>query len=567
MSEGEKTFEEIARLFDGYVLSARLSNGSPTSLPAFLQRSGDPEAPSSSLDGSSADIANIDLGSPFTWFDYLSRVSDLERSAMKRLWRNVLGRPNEVVDDVTRLVDPDFVLRYTAVRYLNLLNDGRVGRVLVGLRFEEPVYPAPSPAFSSNTSATPWVVLHLDLVGTVRSIEGDFLTTLGSSSEDLLGTSAMAFIHPEDAGTVIGNWVTFVASGSTRSLHHRVVRRDGQIRWVSSKLLSRPSESAVLAIMEDITDRVVQPSSRAETNNYATIVDLFEHPVFLASFDGQITLVNRAFRDALHEVPGTISSLLRAADPDAWTSMLSSGASFEITRGVPPIGDQRLGLRPSLEYPVTHWRVRCHIAEAGDSPLLIGQLTDVTAEHDREIVLTDHAHHDELTGLLNRRGLFEHWEVLEGFTCVFFADVDGLKTVNDTMGHAAGDLLLRTATQRLRDAARPSDLLARVGGDEFVLVTRGVTKADDVAAITERLRAAVCGPFVVGAEVLDLSLSIGSVLCDAEADLAGVLAGADQAMYEEKRQRKTEHARKADRESAIRAASEQKSGMRVAVGP
>ncbi|MEW5932037.1 MAG: GGDEF domain-containing protein [Bacillota bacterium] len=112
---------------------------------------------------------------------------------------------------------------------------------------------------------------------------------------------------------------------------------------------------------------------------------------------------------------------------------------------------------------------------------------------------------------------------------VVLADVDGLKAVNDSQGHAAGDRLLAAVGQVLRANVRPEDHVVRLGGDEFLVLCPG-TREDEIVFIARRLRRAL--------EEAGLPASVGAAACGPGADLAGTVRLADLLMYEEKARRK-----------------------------
>jgi diguanylate cyclase (GGDEF)-like protein len=143
------------------------------------------------------------------------------------------------------------------------------------------------------------------------------------------------------------------------------------------------------------------------------------------------------------------------------------------------------------------------------------------------------ARHDALTGLLNRAGFFEVVDDVlaaaradAGVTVtVAYVDLDGFKAVNDLLGHAEGDRLLVDVAARLRSAVRADDLVARIGGDEFVVVAR-TDGPDAAAALRDRIHAAIG------------EASIGVALDDGAATADALLERADAAMYEAKRGRR-----------------------------
>ncbi len=166
-----------------------------------------------------------------------------------------------------------------------------------------------------------------------------------------------------------------------------------------------------------------------------------------------------------------------------------------------------------------------------------------------EAALTYQAHHDQLTGAANRLLLMNRLSATvrrpdsrHGLVLIFI-DLDGFKKVNDTWGHPAGDDVLRAVALRLADLVRPVDTVARVGGDEFVLLCSGVGSAD-AEALGHRIWAAVSRPIEVGLATIHIGASVG-VLTATTTSLApthdsrdaadDLLRRADWAMYEAKR--------------------------------
>jgi diguanylate cyclase (GGDEF)-like protein/PAS domain S-box-containing protein len=168
---------------------------------------------------------------------------------------------------------------------------------------------------------------------------------------------------------------------------------------------------------------------------------------------------------------------------------------------------------------------------------------DVTERRRAEEALAHQALHDELTGLPNRTLLQDRLgEALrlahrrDESLALLVMDLDRFKEVNDTLGHHAGDLLLRQVAQRLRGALRACDTVARLGGDEFAVLLPD-TAAVGAAQTAERLLGALGGRFTVGERILDVGASIGAALCPEHgSDPETLLRRADVAMYVAKRE-------------------------------
>jgi diguanylate cyclase (GGDEF)-like protein/PAS domain S-box-containing protein len=166
-------------------------------------------------------------------------------------------------------------------------------------------------------------------------------------------------------------------------------------------------------------------------------------------------------------------------------------------------------------------------------------LTDITAQRIASERLAYEATHDSLTGLPNRAYVVTRVaEALEaGGHCVLpavlFIDLDNLKTINDLLGHDAGDDVLRNAAQRLCRAVRSDDVVARLGGDEFVALLIGQIARPDLEALAERLHATLSEPIVIEGVTLRIGASIGIVVIENNdpRGAAEILRDADTAMY------------------------------------
>jgi diguanylate cyclase (GGDEF)-like protein len=147
------------------------------------------------------------------------------------------------------------------------------------------------------------------------------------------------------------------------------------------------------------------------------------------------------------------------------------------------------------------------------------------------------AHLDPLTGVPNRRAFMTALEdALAADGALLFIDLDGFKSVNDRLGHAAGDRLLTVVAERLAGAIRGDDVVARLAGDEFVVLARHVRDPAGLARLAERVTAVFAEPVMVGDTAVAVRASIGTTLFTAGQDCQEVLHRADTAMYEAKRE-------------------------------
>lgn len=178
--------------------------------------------------------------------------------------------------------------------------------------------------------------------------------------------------------------------------------------------------------------------------------------------------------------------------------------------------------------------------DGAGQPLALVILHDVTEHWSARARLDREAREDPLTGLINRGELLRQLGALQNesdgpHVGVIFLDLDGFKLVNDTRGHHVGDELLVAVARRIRAAVRPEDSLARIGGDEFVVLCPRLADPQDVRAIAERVRATLDRPVSVEGRAHRISMSVGISLSRADAiDPANLLRQADMAMYRAK---------------------------------
>jgi diguanylate cyclase (GGDEF)-like protein/PAS domain S-box-containing protein len=153
--------------------------------------------------------------------------------------------------------------------------------------------------------------------------------------------------------------------------------------------------------------------------------------------------------------------------------------------------------------------------------------------------LAHEASHDALTGLPNRRRMQDALDasLRDDAVAVLFVDLDGFKPVNDAHGHEAGDELLRQVAHRLSSCVRGNDVLARVGGDEFVVLMPGIHDPADTEAMGARIRAAVQSPFLIDGHEVRIGASVGVHLAPLSCDPDEALRAADHAMYTIKKSR------------------------------
>ena len=169
----------------------------------------------------------------------------------------------------------------------------------------------------------------------------------------------------------------------------------------------------------------------------------------------------------------------------------------------------------------------------------LGTMRDISARKKDEAHIRFLAHHDALTGLPNRLTLQQRLESLlalsrrhQTHSAVLFIDLDHFKTVNDSLGHHAGDALLVEVARRIESAVRDADVVGRQGGDEFIVVLADLAQADAAAAVAVKLLAQVSAPFEIDGHQVSVAPSIGISVFPGDGGTAEeLIRNADSAMY------------------------------------
>jgi diguanylate cyclase (GGDEF)-like protein/PAS domain S-box-containing protein len=259
---------------------------------------------------------------------------------------------------------------------------------------------------------------------------------------------------------------------------------------------------------------------------------------------GVVTYLNPAAETmtgwhAADAVGRPVATVLRLVDPETrrdLPSPLLQAMARDATVGLPPhcllIG------RDGHETPVEDSTAPIHDPSgAVTGAVIVFRHVGAALEHSR--VMTHAALHDPLTGLPNRLLLLDRItsalalsERRQGVVAVGFLDVDDFKHLNDTAGHAAGDLLLQAIAARLRAAVRQSDTISRYGGDEFVVVLTEVAGREHLPVIASALLEAGAGPHDLDGRTVTVSLSLGLAVAPRDGrDAQTLIARADHAMY------------------------------------
>ncbi|MGH8112477.1 MAG: diguanylate cyclase domain-containing protein [Rhodanobacteraceae bacterium] len=271
----------------------------------------------------------------------------------------------------------------------------------------------------------------------------------------------------------------------------------------------------------------------------AEVLDLMPDAVCVVDAEGRLLFVNASFQRifgyAPEEVLGReIFSLVHPDDREMTTEQAERVTAGELQRHFRNRYVHKDGHTVDIQ-----WSARW----LPEHRVRIGVGHEVTDLRRAERELEHRANHDSLTGLVNRDRLRTELQAAidqaaeEGSgLAVLYIDLDGFKRVNDRGGHAVGDRLLRELAGRMQRAVRQGDLVARIGGDEFVVLLPDCRDVQAARKVADSLRACLTAPYRLPAGLFPLDASIGMATFPADgADAEALLMHADRAMYAAKR--------------------------------
>ncbi len=393
------------------------------------------------------------------------------------------------------------------------------------------------------------MLLVVDETGTIQFASPSVERFLGHAPADLVGGDVFSFIATDDLQRVVEIFAQALDHDLPAAVFQTIVTTaSGDRRWVEAitiDLVEDPAVGAFVTTLRDVTDRVeAEQLAVYERQRFENLVDSLPDVIVRLDTDLRPIYGNAAARATDPSWLGAGSGAPTAfADLDEQNDQNARELQLVLETGEARTFESSISTRSG-----TVWLSSNAMPERDASGTITGILIvtrDVTGYRARTEELARRALEDPLTGLANRsrleaeleRALFSGAESATPVG-VLFADLDGFKAINDRYGHAVGDKLLQTFARRAREALRPSDLIARFGGDEFVVLPNRLRISAELESLAARLHTTVQDPFEIDGRMLSISLSIGIATAPPRAALthADLLGRADQAMYASKRQ-------------------------------
>jgi diguanylate cyclase (GGDEF)-like protein/PAS domain S-box-containing protein len=397
------------------------------------------------------------------------------------------------------------------------------------------------------------------------------------------GEHAMSYaslIHPEDRAKVADDTNAAVRERRPFQLSYRITTATGKLRWAWEQGSAVYDEHGKVEALEGfIADITALRRADVLAFEQAALLDKARDAIFVIDMGSRITYWNKGAerlygweaRDALGRRMSDLLCDDHAAYSEAYKTSLNEGEW---------VGELHQHRRDgSTLHADTRWTLVAADPDSGVPQKILVISTDISERKSNEARIHRLAYFDALTELPNRASLLDHLRrALLGSArshkvgALMFLDLDNFKTLNDTHGHAAGDMLLQAVARRLEHSVREADMVARLGGDEFVILVQPEEESLDAAAhqaetVAAKVVQAMRTPFQLADFAYSVSTSIGVTMISGATDtVESTLKQADTAMYQAKAAgRNTFRFFDPDMQAKWTARSELESGLRRAL--
>jgi diguanylate cyclase (GGDEF)-like protein/PAS domain S-box-containing protein len=387
------------------------------------------------------------------------------------------------------------------------------------------------------------VILELDRDGNILFISK---VLAGYDAQDILGRDFCDWAPESEHATMHAALKSVFDSGTTAWYQAQGAGANGEMRWYESRLSPVIRDHTVRSAILITTDITQRKHAEMEAAKQSYLIQLFYNLPFVGmAITDPGTRRWVKVNDKLCEIMGyTREGLLQRT----WESLIyADDVEMSVREYERILRGENNSYTMEMRFihrsgSIIHTTVDVHCARntAGDPDYFVATVQDITARKLQETRIRHMAHHDLLTDLPNRSLLADRLsqtllQARRGGSkfAALFMDLDNFKPVNDKFGHATGDLLLKAAALRIQACVRASDTVARMGGDEFVVLLAQVEGQGDALQVAHKIHSALTAPFVLeNGNVAEISSSTGIALYPEHADSEeGLLRCADNAMY------------------------------------
>ena len=389
-----------------------------------------------------------------------------------------------------------------------------------------------------NTQA-PAILFSTDNFGNVSCFEGSAFDDIDINKNDILDYSIYNTSNPLHA---IHPSINKALSGESISTHIEI--KNGMYSIWLAPIIGNGVVTGISGTCVEVTKQKDAEAALVQIqNHYLLLAEYSTDLITKYTSDGNCTYASPAIIKVLGYRPDELvgKPVFHFFHPDDlkskrrfYTKLLDSPTNESVCYRVRRKDDNYIWLETrstAVIHPVS-----------GETIEIVAVSRDITERKENEERLLYLANYDSMTGLPNRalfRDRLRHavTRAQRNKTCValFFIDLDRFKTINDSLGHHAGDQLLRSVSRRLKQFARKGDTIARLGGDEFTVILEGVNDSEDAAIFAEKIIELMAPPFKLDGHKIVVSPSIGITMFPNDtSDMRSLLKNADTAMYRAK---------------------------------
>lgn len=391
--------------------------------------------------------------------------------------------------------------------------------------------------------------------GKFRFINRNAAAYAGYTAEEMLGMDSIGIVHPDDRNAARGNASLMLKGKRSAPYEFRIVTKDGQTRWIMETItpIHYKGKRAILGNSMDVTERrETEQILRENEERYRTIIENIEDGYYEVDLKGNFIF----FNDACTAIFGYEKDEMFGMNYRKMADVEIAGKVFEFFHRVYTTGkpEKRVeweaikkdGDRAHVEASISLIR-----NAEGESTGFRGIVHDITQRKKTEQVIAHLAYHDALTGLPNRILFKDRLSVAIAQSkrsrlkfALLMLDLDQFKDINDTLGHSVGDRLLRSAGERLSGILRKVDTIARMGGDEFLVLLEDMAREENASSIAQKILRIFQKPFILDQHERVVTTSIGIAVYPGDGnDEDTLMKNVDVALYRAKREGRNRYRR------------------------
>jgi diguanylate cyclase (GGDEF)-like protein/PAS domain S-box-containing protein len=406
-----------------------------------------------------------------------------------------------------------------------------------------------------------------DEAGVVLDCDDAFTQMFGYTAEDVIGQQVLEQLHPDDQARAVEGWIAMLSSRRIQQFRTRRKRKDGSWMWIDTTLhnfLNQPDRNYVLVEIIDVSaEMAAQEALQEQGELLRRLTEAMPDGLLQLDTERHVVYHNPRLLEILHGVTDSASGEVQSRDaasdaekPDApprsvralLETVTDEGiAAFEAAFG--RVLDEGIDqdVEVDVVLPAGEWRralmsIRVLRRATGEVSGAITSVLDVTDSARARQELEKRATFDALTRCHNRSSILgalqrELEREDSTKTAVVYIDLDNFKSVNDTLGHAAGDEVLVLVVEYLKSVNRVDDEIGRLGGDEFLVLLRGIPGPEVAMSVAQRISESLRTSVPLSCGTVELRASVGVACAEDELVTAeGLVERADAAMYRSKEQ-------------------------------